>query len=67
MATTKSKQLNKWNTLHENGPFDIKLLYQTNLEGERVMPNKFDRYNDAAKEIQRLIKESKDAGVMLRE
>ncbi len=62
MATTKSKHLNKWNTLHENGPFDLKLLYQTNLEGERVMPDKFDRYNDAAQEIQRLIKDSHDAG-----
>lgn len=62
MATTKSKSLKEWNTLHKNGPFPLKLLYQTKLEGERVMPKKVDRYNDAAKEIQRLIKESKEAG-----
>ena len=52
MATTKSKQLEQWDTLHNNGPFPLKLLYQTKLEGERVMPNKIERYNDAAKEIQ---------------
>ncbi|WP_340198566.1 FAD-linked oxidase [Ascidiimonas sp. W6] len=62
MATTKSKQLNEWNTLHKNGPFPLKLLYQTKLEGERVMPDKVERYNDVALEIQRLIKETQDAG-----
>ncbi|MBV1922550.1 MAG: FAD-binding protein [Flavobacteriaceae bacterium] len=62
MATTKSKLLKEWNTLHKNGPFDLKLLYQTKLEGERLMPNKIDRYNDVAKEIQRLIKETQVAG-----
>lgn len=62
MATTKSKLLNKWNTLHKNGPFDLNLLYQTNLEGERLMPKKIDRYNDAALEIQRLIKDTQKAG-----
>jgi len=60
MATTKSKELKEWDTLHKNGPFDLKLLYQTKLEGERVMPDKIDRYNDVAKEIQRLIKETKE-------
>ncbi len=62
MATTKSKLLKEWNTLHKNGPFPLKLLYQTKLEGERVMPKKIDRYNDAAREIQRLIEETQDAG-----
>jgi len=62
MATTKSKQLNEWDTLHKNGPFPLKLLYQTKLEGERVMPGKLERYNDAALEIQRLIKETHLAG-----
>ncbi|TYP75286.1 FAD-binding protein [Aquimarina intermedia] len=62
MATTKIKQLNEWNTLHSNGPFPLKILYQTKLEGERVMPSKIERYNDAALEIQRLIKETKHAG-----
>lgn len=62
MATTKSKLLNEWNTLHKNGPFPLKLLYQTKLEGERLMPKKIDRYNDVALEIQRLIKETQQAG-----
>lgn len=62
MATTKSKLLKQWNTLHQNGPFDLKILYQTKLEGERVMPKKIDRYNDVALEIQKLIKETHQAG-----
>ncbi|GAA4232065.1 hypothetical protein GCM10022291_05920 [Postechiella marina] len=62
MATTKSKLLNSWNTLHQNGPFDLKVLYQTKLEGERIMPKKVDRYNDVALEIQRLLQEAKQAG-----
>ncbi|WP_299228214.1 FAD-binding protein [uncultured Psychroserpens sp.] len=62
MATTKSKQLNEWDTLHRNGPFPLKVLFQTKLEGERVMPNKIDRYNDAAREIQRLIKAAHQSG-----
>jgi hypothetical protein len=62
MATTKSKLLNEWNTLHKNGPFPLKLLYQTKLEGERLMPKKIDRYNDVSHEIQRLIKETQLAG-----
>ena len=62
MATTKSKLLNEWNTLHKNGPFPLKLLYQTKLEGERLMPKKIDRYNDVALEIQKLIQETQQAG-----
>lgn len=61
MATTISKQITEWDTLHNNGPFPAQLQYLTKLEGERVMPNKLDRYNDSAKEIQRLIKETHDA------
>lgn len=62
MATTKSKFLTEWNTLHKNGPFPLNLLYQTNLEGERLMPKKIDRYNDVAVEIQKLLKETQLAG-----
>ena len=62
MATTKSKLLNEWDTLHNNGPFPLKLLYQTKLEGERLMPKKIDRYNDAALEIQKLINDAHQAG-----
>ncbi|MDN3493542.1 FAD-linked oxidase [Winogradskyella bathintestinalis] len=61
MATTKTHSLNKWDTLHNNGPFPLKKLYVTELEGDGNMPDKIDRYNDAAKEIQRLIKESQEA------
>jgi hypothetical protein len=62
MANTKSKLLKEWDTLHKNGPFPLKLLYQTKLEGERFMPKKIDRYNDAALEIQKLIKDSLQSG-----
>ncbi|MCL8006096.1 FAD-linked oxidase [Gelidibacter japonicus] len=62
MANTKTKLLTEWDTLHNNGPFPLKLLYQTKLEGERVMPKKLDRYNDVALEIQKLIRDSQQAG-----
>ncbi|MFD1614003.1 FAD-binding protein [Gelatiniphilus marinus] len=61
MATTKTHALKEWDTLHNNGPFPLKTLYVTELEGDGNIPNKIDRYNDAAKEIQRLIKETNDA------
>jgi len=61
MATTKTHTLNKWDTLHNNGPFPLKKLYVTELEGDGNMPDKIDRYNDAAQEIQRLINETNDA------
>lgn len=62
MASTKTHTLQQWDTLHNNGPFPLKTLYVTELEGDGNMPNKIDRYIDAAKEIQRLIKETNDAG-----
>lgn len=61
MANTRSKQLHSWDTLHKNGPFPLKTLYETTLEGERVMPDKIARYNDVAKEIQRLLNDSLNA------
>lgn len=60
MAKTTKLTLNKWDTLHNNGPFPLKFLYKTRLEGAGVMPSKIDRYNDAAEEIQRLIQETKN-------
>lgn len=62
MATTKTHQLNEWDTLHNNGPFPLKTLYITELEGDGNMPDKIERYNDAAAEIQRLIKETNTDG-----
>lgn len=61
MATTKTHNLKEWDTLHNNGPFPLKKLYITELEGDGNMPNKIDRYNDATKEIHRLIKETHEA------
>lgn len=60
MAKTTPFTKTEWDTLHNNGPFPLKLLYVTELEGQGNMPSKIDRYNDAAKEIQRLIQESLD-------
>ncbi|MGI9552628.1 MAG: FAD-binding protein, partial [Aurantibacter sp.] len=60
MAKTTKLSLQKWDTLHNNGPFPLKFLYKTKLEGAGVMPSRLDRYNDAALEIQRLIKETKN-------
>ncbi|MBQ4819266.1 FAD-binding protein [Aquimarina sp. MMG016] len=60
MATTTTFQKSEWDTLHRNGPFRLKMLQITELEGKTNMPSSIDRYNDAAKEIQRLIKEAQD-------
>src|SRR5688572_15874943 len=61
MATTTQQDGSTWNTVHLNGPFPTKILYKTNLAADSVLPSKIDRYNDAAKEIQRLLKETLDA------
>lgn len=56
MATTKTHMIGKWDTFHNNGPFSTKVLYETILEAKANMPSVTDRYNDAAVEIQRLLK-----------
>lgn len=56
MATTIKHEVGTWNTFHNNGPFPTKVLYETSLEQKSNMPLVTDRYNDAANEIQRLIK-----------
>jgi len=56
MATTTKHEIGTWDTFHNNGPFPTKVLYKTTLEGKGNMPSLIDRYNDAAAEIQRLIK-----------
>lgn len=56
MATTTKHEIGKWDTFHNNGPFDTKVLYKTSLAGKGNMPSWIDRYNDAATEIQRLLK-----------
>jgi hypothetical protein len=61
MATTIKHEIGSWNTFHNNGPFPTKALYVTSLEQKGNMPSATDRYNDAAKEIQRLIKTALDS------
>ncbi len=60
MATTTVFDKTEWDTLHKNGPFPLKKLYITRLEGKANMPSTIDRYNDVAFEIQRLLKDSRD-------
>ncbi|MGQ1786763.1 hypothetical protein [Saccharicrinis sp. GN24d3] len=62
MAKTIPFKKTEWDTIHNNGPFPLKLLYVTELEGEGMIPDKINRYNDAADEIRRLIKETSDVG-----
>ncbi len=62
MATTSQQDGAAWNNVHLNGPFPTKIVYKTILASDNSMPSKIDRYNDAAKEIQRLLKETLDAG-----
>ncbi len=61
MATTSKQEGSEWNTVHFNGPFPTRILYKTTLEPDSRLPSKIDRYNDVAKEIQRLLKETADA------
>ena len=56
MAKTSELLVGKWDTLHENGAFDLKRQYITRHEHKATMPSRVLRYNDAAEEIQRLIK-----------
>ncbi|MFH5883219.1 FAD-linked oxidase [Halalkalibaculum sp. DA3122] len=62
MAKTTPYQKSEWDTLHNNGPFPLKLLYVTELGGESMFPSKTERYKDAAGEVQRLIRETAEAG-----
>lgn len=58
MATTTTHEIGSWDTFHNNGPYPTKRLYKTNLDGS--LPFLIDKYNDAAAEIQRLIKNALD-------
>ncbi|MDF2188264.1 FAD-binding protein [Paraflavitalea sp. CAU 1676] len=62
MATTTKHEVGTWDTFHHNGPFPTKVQYNTSLEGKGNMPSLIDRYNDAAAEMQRLLKTALDAG-----
>lgn len=55
MANTKIENRSWWDTLHKNGPFDLKLFLTTKNEKSTSGLSDFERYNDTALEIQRLI------------
>ena len=58
MANTTTKNISSWNTLHENGPFPSKSMHLTKLD--KTISSNLTCYNDAAKEIQRLLKQALD-------
>ncbi|MEP6594621.1 MAG: hypothetical protein ABJA71_01695 [Ginsengibacter sp.] len=58
MATTLEQDGSTFDTIHLNGPYPTRILYKTNLEPDNKLPKKIDRYNDVAKEIQRLLRET---------
>ncbi|SDM21340.1 FAD-binding protein [Kriegella aquimaris] len=60
MARTTIEKRQRWNTLHKNGPFALKLFITTKLEKNSSGLTDFEKYNDAAKEIQKLIKQAAD-------
>ncbi|GAB1855210.1 hypothetical protein MHTCC0001_00430 [Flavobacteriaceae bacterium MHTCC 0001] len=58
MAETTPYSVTQWDTLHKNGPFDLKLLLKTELAGNANNNNAIALYNDASDEIRRLIGEA---------
>ena len=59
MAKTTYYDMNEWDTLHKNGPFKLQQMLITELNGNSHNNDSIQRYNDAAKEICRLIGEAK--------
>jgi len=53
MANTKIDNRSWWNTLHKNGPFDLKLFLTTKMEKDTSGLSDIERYNDVALEIQK--------------
>ena len=60
MATTKIDNRTRWDTLHKNGPFPLKFFLTTKLEKNSSGLSGFEKYNDAALEIQKLLKQAAD-------
>lgn len=58
MAKTITDHNVQWNTVHDNGPFDTEILYET--IPDKSIQNSFEKYNDTSIEIRRLLKESLD-------
>ena len=63
MATTKTKTRERWDTLHKNGPFELKLFHDTKLNRDL---SKFESYNAAATEVRRLIRLADNANERFR-
>lgn len=66
MANTKIDNRTWWNTLHKNGPFDLKLFLTTKNEKTSSGLSEFERYNDTGLEIQRLIQLALDSNERFR-
>lgn len=64
MATTTVKPVTEWTTFHFNGPWPTKTLLTITTD-KSIVPL-FDRYNDAAREVQRLIQDAANNGERLR-
>jgi FAD/FMN-containing dehydrogenase len=62
MATTTSTPIQLWNNLHENGPWKTRLFHDTVLASKADLPVATNRYNDAAAEIQRLLRAALSSG-----
>ncbi|MGB5818385.1 MAG: FAD-binding protein [Saonia sp.] len=60
MATTKIDNRTRWDTLHKNGPFPLKFFLTTKLEKDSSGLSGFEKYKDAALEIQKLIQQAAD-------
>ncbi len=61
MARTTIQDRTRWDTLHKNGPYPLKFFITTKLEKSSSGLNDFEKYNDAAAEIQKLIKQAADS------
>ncbi len=61
MATTKIDKRTRWDTLHKNGPFPLKLFLTTKLEKNSSGLSGFGKYKDVAVEIQKLIQQTADS------
>lgn len=66
MATTKIDNRTRWDTLHKNGPFPLKLFLTTKLEKNSSGLSGFEKYKDVAVEIQKLIQQAADSNEQFR-
>lgn len=64
MANTRINQTGTWNNFHSNGPFATKIIFDT--ANERGISSLIERYNDAGRELQRLIQDSVNNNERLR-